>query len=142
MEGLGVAASLLAVIVLGLKSSKIIYQIVNGIKGGPIAVQKLANASKHLSELLHQIRETAVQANDILSSNDARFFENFKPIISDCVRDLKPIEEKLGKSTVASGHRLWQNVKLYIHEKEFEQMGSTVNHYLQLFGSQLGHAGG
>ncbi len=141
MEGLGVAASVVAVSTIGLQSTKFIYQTLCGIKVGSKAVIKLAMATEDLSKLLEQIKGLAQRAKETLGEHEAKFFEDFSPLLSECVGELKLIKGKLGKFTAASNHQLWNNVKIYLHEKDFDEMWRNVHHYVQLFGSQLSIAG-
>ena len=97
MEGLGVAASVIAVVTIGLKSAKSVYQILCNVKGGPKAVQKLAAATDNLSKLLEQTTSLAQQAKEIVGEHDAKFFEALSPLLSECVEELKLIEGKLSK---------------------------------------------
>lgn len=141
MEGVGVAASLITIIVLGLQSSKFIFKTADGIKGAPTTVRKLVTAAKNISQLLEQVKGLAERAKKILGEQDAKFFEDLRPLLNDCVRDLRHIEGKIGKFAVASDHQLWNNVKTHLHEKDFDKMWNSIHHYVQLFGSQLSHAG-
>ena len=77
MEGLGVAASVVAVSTIGLQSTKFIYQTLCGIKVGSKAVIKLAMATEDLSKLLEQIKGLAQRAKETLGEHEAKFFEDF-----------------------------------------------------------------
>lgn len=141
MSGLEITASVVAVVTIGLQCSKFIYQVVNTIKGGPSAVQKLVTAAKNLANLLERIRKLAEFVKDILNERDAKFFEDFRPLLSECVEELTVIKKKLKRLTATSNHRLWYNIKTCLHEKDFEKMWSRIEYYVQLFTSQLGCAG-
>lgn len=136
MDGLGIAASVIAVITVGLRSSKFIYETVSGIKGGPKTVQNLVTVSRNLSNLLEQIKGLAERANDTLGEHDAKFFDAFRSLLCDCVAELQFIRRELDKFIVASDHQTWNNVKMYLHEKDFDKMWNSIQHYVQLFGSQ------
>ncbi|ERF68622.1 hypothetical protein EPUS_07183 [Endocarpon pusillum Z07020] len=141
MEGVGVAASFITVVLVGLQSSKFIYEIASEISGGPTTVQKLTKATRNLSKLLEQVRGLAQQANDLLGEHDARFFEDFRPLLCECVRELQLIQRKLDKFDRTPGHKFWNNVKMHLHEKDFDKMWNTIHHYVQVLGSHLVHAG-
>lgn len=141
MEALGITASVVAVVTIGLQCSKFIYQIVSGIKGGPSAVQKVVRAAKNLINLLEQIKELAVHAKNMLGAKDSKFFEDFRPLLSEGVEELTVIKEKLSRFTATSDLRLWYNLKTFLHEKDFEKMGDRIEYYTQLFTSQLSCAG-
>jgi Fungal N-terminal domain of STAND proteins len=141
MEGIGVTASIITVITLGLQSSKFIFEAVSGIKGGPATVQKLVKAAQNLSKLLEQIKEIARRATETLGEHDAQFFEDLKPLLCDCVGELQHIRETLGKITRSSDSTLWKNVKTYLHEKDFDKMWNRIHYYVQFLGTQLVHAG-
>lgn len=115
-------ASVIAIVTVGLRCSKFIYQFVSEIKGGPSVVQKVVTAAKHLSILLDRIRELAVHAKDLLGEKNAKFSEYFKPVHFECVEELTEINEKLDKLTINLDLRLWYNLKIYLHEKEAEKM--------------------
>ncbi|MCJ1461879.1 hypothetical protein MMC07_000478 [Pseudocyphellaria aurata] len=138
MEG---TASVIAIVTVGLQCSKFIYQIVSGIKGGPSAIQKVVTAVQNLSNLLERIRELAVHAKDVLGKKDARIFEDFRPMLSECVNELIEINKKLDKLTMNLDHRYWYNLKIYLHEKEVDRMWSRIDYYVQLFASQLSCTG-
>lgn len=141
MEGLGVAASVVAVTTIGLQSLRLIYQTIREIKHGSKAAQKLVLATEYLSKFLEQIKGLAQRAKETLGEHEAKFFENLEPLLSECVGELKLIKKNLDKFTAPSSHRLWNNVKIFIHEKDVEEMWRNVRHYLQLFESQLSNAG-
>lgn len=141
MEGVGVAASFITVVLVGLQSSKFIYETASGILGGPTTIQKLVKAAKNLSNLLEQVHGLAQRAKDTLGEHDARFFEDFRPLLEECVEELQIIQSKLGRFSTASGHKLWNNVKTHLHEKDFDKMWNTIAHYVQILGSQIVHAG-
>lgn len=136
MDGLGIAASVIAVIRVGLRSSKFIYETVSGIQGGPKTVQKLVTVSRNLSNLLEQIKGLAERANDTLGEHDAKIFDAFRPLLCDCVAGLQFIRRELDKFIVASDHQRWNNVKMYLREKDFDKMWNSIQHYVQLFCSQ------
>ncbi len=141
MEGVGVAASFITVVLLGLQSSKFIYETTSGILGGPTTIQKLVKAARNLSTVLEQVRGLAQRAKGTLGEHDARFFEDFRPLLDKCVEELQIIQRKLGRFNTASSHRLWINVRTYLHEKDFDKMWNTIHHYVQILGSQIAHAG-
>lgn len=134
-----VAASIITVITLGLQSSKFIHETVSGIKGGPATVQKLVKAAQNLSKLLEQIKELAGRATETLGEHDAHFFGGFTPLLSDCVGELQHIRETLGK-IIRSDFTLWNNVKTYLHEKDFDKMWNSIHYYVHSLGTQLVHA--
>lgn len=145
MEGLGVAASVVAVVTIGLQTTKFIYETVNGIKDGSSSIQNLITASKDLLTTLEQIKEVAEKAKEILDENEVKFFEGIKPLLSKCVKELMPIQRKLNKYTLTSDHHKWneakRNMRLIYHEKEFEKMWESIHYYEQLFALQLSKAG-
>jgi Fungal N-terminal domain of STAND proteins len=141
MESIGVAASIITVITLGLQSSKFIYETGSGIKGGPATVQKLVKAAQNLTKLLEQTKELAGRAKETLGEHDARFFEDFKPLLCDCVGELQHIRETLGKFIGSSDFTFWNNVRTYLREKDFDRMWNSVHYYVQSLGTQLVHAG-
>ncbi len=138
MEG---AASLITVVLLGLQSSKFIYETASGILGGPATIEKLVKVAKNLSTLLEQVRGLAQRAKETLGEHDARFFDDFRPLLDECVEELQIIQGKLGRFNTASSHKLWSNVRTYLHEKDFDKMWNTIHHYVQILGSQVAHAG-
>lgn len=141
MSGLEITGSVFAVVTVGLQCSKCIYEIVRGIKGGPSAVRKLVTATKNLANLLEQLREFAVNAKDILGEEDAKFSDDLKNLLFECVEELTVVEEKLKRFTASSDHRLWYNLKSHLHEKEFEMIWSRIDYYVQFFTLQLSCAG-
>lgn len=141
MSGLEITASVVAVVTIGLRCSQFIYQVVDAIKGGPSAVHKLVTAAKNLANLLERIRKLADHVKDILDEKDAKFFQDFRPLLAECVEELMVIKEKLKRLTATSDHRLWHNIKTCLHEKDFEKMWSRIDYYVQLFTSQLACAG-
>jgi len=138
---IGVGASIITIIILGLNSSKFIYETVSGIRGGPATVQKLVNAAQNLSKLLEQIKELAGRATETLGEHDAHFFEDFKPLLCECVDELQHIQKTLGKIIRSSDFTLWNNVKTYLREKDFDKMWNSIHYYVESLGTQLVHAG-
>lgn len=137
MEPVGIAASLIAVVTCGLQCIKFIHQTTSGIKNGPNAVQRVATASQNLWQFLEQIDDLAEQARETLAGKDPRFFQELQPLLRECVSRLSHIKEKLQRFPARSGDRLWSRVKIYLREKDFEEMWNVLNHYIQLLGSQL-----
>ena len=141
MEALGITASVVAIVTIGLQCSKFIYQIVSGIKDGPSAVQKVVKAAKTLMNLLEQIKELALHAENVLGAKNSKFFEEFRPLLSEGVEELTVIKEELSRFTASSDHRLRYNLKTYLREKDFEKICDRIEYYTQLFTSQLSYAG-
>jgi len=141
MEGLGAAASVVAIGTIGLQSTKFIYETLCKIKGGPKAVMKLAAATKNLSKLLEQIKERAQQARETVGGLETKLFEDISPLLSKCVEELKITEEKLASFTAVSNHPLWKNVKIYFHEKELEEIWRSLDHHMKSIALQLNNAG-
>jgi Fungal N-terminal domain of STAND proteins len=136
-----VAASIITVIALGVQSSKFIYETVSGIKGGPATAQKLVKAAQDLSKLLEQFKELAGRVTETLGEHDAQFFEDSKPLLCDCVKELQYIRETLSKFIRSSDLPFWNNVRTYLHEKDFDKMWNSIHYYVQSLGTQLLHAG-
>lgn len=141
MDGVSIAASIISVVVVGLQCIKFIHQTASGIKNGPNAVHKVATASQNLSQFLEQINDLAEQAKETLAGKDIRFLQELQPLLEECVRRLDHIKETLQKFPAASGDHIWnrtkRKTKIYLHEKDFEEMWNVLNHYTQLLGSQL-----
>src|SRR4051812_37699530 len=89
MEGVGVAANLIAVIDSGLKLAKTIYQTIQGMRDALKNCDKILKKLSNLTGVLQQIY-------DLARRNEKHdFFLNFKHHLPICVKDLRAIQDRI-----------------------------------------------
>ncbi len=133
MDGVSAAASFLAIVGFALTSTKVIYDTISVIKGGPKAVQQTTSALEELQKILQRL----AKLNERLESVDA----NLQPMIQRCATDLKAFEKKIGclriMSTEKGLSKAWIRVKTMLKQDDFQRMWEGINRHVLALGMQL-----
>lgn len=122
MEAVGAGASFVAIITLGLKSAKIIHEILSSAKNGDGQVGKVQRDIQGLKSTLERLARCRIlgqQRDEALAAK-----------IKQCFHDMGNFAEKLQKLAIDDSRprleRQWKKVKVFLNEKEVERMGSAV----------------
>lgn len=141
MDVLSVPASLTALITLAIQSTKVIFQAVQQIRGGPIHVERLATKADALHQTLQQLA-TLVNEADLTSGGAvSRLFTNLQRLVEACEEDLKDITRKLRclQEAIGGSHvrRAWALIKALLGEKDLEHMWKVLQSHAETLNSQL-----
>lgn len=122
MEAIGAGASVLAFVTLGLKSVKIIHEIVASVKDGKVFLEQTRQDIQGLQATLEKLRDCRA----IVDRNDHQLADKIK----SCAEEMKGIAEKLQALTINGSEpalgRQWKKVKIFLKEKDLERIATTA----------------
>lgn len=120
MEAIGVGANVLAFILLGLKSAKLIHETLSAVKDGPEIVQQVARDILQLHWILERVHQSRAAAND----------ESLLFHAQQCVDDLGSLAEIVQRLQPVTNERLtgrfWKRFKTILSEKDLARISTQV----------------
>jgi hypothetical protein len=114
-------ASVLAFVTLGLKSAKIIHEVLSSFKDGSKTVEQTARDVSCLQSTLERLARCRIVAEGPDQALTAR--------IELCADDMKSFAEKLKKLAISEGpglERQWKRLKVFLNEKDLGKMSAVV----------------
>jgi hypothetical protein len=138
MDPLSLTAGIIAVVTAALQSTRVIKDVLGGIKDGPAHIHELTNLMDDLRGLLKQLR-------DLGNRTRGGAFDELKALTSRCADDLQVFEAKISKLRNIPGDKRWAKVrkrlKAVIREEDFLSMAKNMDRYINVFSAQLGVMG-
>ncbi|GAB1318096.1 hypothetical protein MFIFM68171_08306 [Madurella fahalii] len=136
MDPVGAGASVLAFVVLALKSSNAIHQVLSTVKDGHEVLRHLVRDIAQLQGILKRL--SCLQHGSV----DEGDVKNLEMSASQCADDVKDIELKLQHLNIQpTGRRLgrlWKRLVAVVDEKGLIQMQSIVRGNLMMLNVHLG----
>lgn len=120
MDPIGAGASVLAFVVLGLKSVKVAYEILSSIKDGRTQVAHASNSIQRLQSTLEKLERCRL----VTEQQDELLLKTTKA----CADDMDAFAEQLkglDKSHSGMG-RQWNKVKILLKEEDLKRMSAIV----------------
>lgn len=120
MEAVGVGASVLAFVVLGLKSAKAAYQVLSAVKDGNTHVAEAKSSVQDLQSTLERLsrcRLVAEQQDDGLKKTAKKCADDMETF----AKELKKLDEprqRVGKQ--------WNKVKIFLKEDDLKRVTAAV----------------
>jgi hypothetical protein len=121
MEAVGVGASVLAFVTLGLQSAKAILEILSSVKDGRENVDRPEKDITGLQLTLERLARCRIIAE--------RPDEALAAKIKSCADDMTSFAEKLKKLLSHDGSAFagqWKKIKLFLNEKDLAKMSAVV----------------
>jgi len=122
MEAIGVGASVLAFLTLGLSSTKVVYELISSIKDGGMHVKQIKGEIQGLQltlERLSRCRHIAELRDEALAAR-----------IKACDDDMKVYATKLRELAVSGTEsrlgKQWKKVKIALSDKDLTRMSAVV----------------
>ncbi|KAK3342067.1 hypothetical protein B0T25DRAFT_511599 [Lasiosphaeria hispida] len=136
MDPVSAGSSILAFVVLALKSARAIHELLSAVKDGPQSLRHLAGDIAQLQGILERLSNLQPESID---EGGARALE---VAASRCVQDVGDIESKLARFTISPtdkhAGKLWKRLLTAIGEKDLMQMQDLVRCHFMMLGVQLG----
>jgi hypothetical protein len=134
MDGISSAASFIAIAVLALQSTKVVYETITGIQNGPSLLHQLAFELQNLQEVLQRIIDLSKDPKQ----TDLTDFKVLERLLRRCAGEMKAIEGRLG-GLRGSGklEKIWNKLKTYLHIKQIEEMRTIICHHGQALAAGL-----
>ncbi|KAI5458952.1 hypothetical protein BGZ63DRAFT_426265 [Mariannaea sp. PMI_226] len=120
MEAIGAGANVLAFVVLGLKSAKVVYETFSAIKDGPEIVQQLAKDCRQLHSLLTWVRQSQVAASDPALLQQAQQGAQELQELANSIQNLR-----LSPADRFSG-QCWKRLKVLVKEKDLIRIDNRL----------------
>lgn len=137
MEAVASGASVLAFIVIALKSTKAVHQAVSSIKDGPKQVQQLASTLQGLEGTLEQLSRSRA----FTESDSGLDLVEIEKLVKRCSEDMTSFDGKLKRLQISSSTRelgnVWKRIKIMLQEKDLEHMWTVVHGHFDILGGQL-----
>ena len=136
MDPLSQAASITALVGIGLQSLKFIYDFVHAVHDAPSHIKTLASK-------VDKLRQALVQIAELLSLSEQDQdppFKELRPALQSCTFALRNIQLKLQKFNASDKkglRRAWCAVKSALGSKEFEDASDTICSHTQNLNLQL-----
>ena len=141
MEPVSTLASLASIITFALQSAKTIYETIEGIRDGPIEVQRLGSATDVLRQLLVQLDELTVQGSQHGYDVADAISQPLRAQIKRCSTDLLDITGMISKTRVEVEDEIltksWKRIKTFLREKDFRKMWKIVQYHVEVLGLHL-----
>lgn len=93
MDGVSAAASIVALVTVGLQSASAIHAVVSGIRGGPEQVSRLASALEDLSRVLQQLS----RIQTVRQGRSGEGFAELERLMGLCVKNVDGFGARLAK---------------------------------------------
>jgi len=119
-EAIGVGASALAFVLLGLKSAKVAYQALSSIKDGPTHVNQIMSSVLGLQYTLERLSHCRL----VMEHQDEGLLKATKA----CADDMNLFADQLEKFVKAHHGvaRQWNKVKFFLKEEDLKRMSAAV----------------
>ena len=132
MDPVNAGASVLAFVVLALKSAKVIHEVLSAVKDGPENVRHLVSDVAQLQGILERL--SRLQLGTAVGNGDAKSLE---AVVKRCADDVGTIESRLQRLSILPSDKrvgkLWKRLVAAIGEKDLAKMQDTVRgHYMML----------
>ncbi|OIW25928.1 hypothetical protein CONLIGDRAFT_717590 [Coniochaeta ligniaria NRRL 30616] len=121
MEALGVGASVLAFVIVGLQSAKTIHDILASVKDGSETVDRAEADIMSLQSTLERLASCRIIAE--------RPDEALAAKVKSCADDMTRYAEKLKKLVTDDGSglsRQWRKIKVFLNEKDLAKISAVV----------------
>ena len=128
MDPLSTGASVLAFVVLALKSAKAVHQLISLVKDAPRNVHDLGNEVQNLVHILGRL--ACMQHASAAESDRAAIAD----LATGCLKDVTAIEDKLRSLTISADDRrtgrLWKKLRSVISDGDIVRARDTVRSYV------------
>lgn len=138
MGPVSAGSSVLAFVLLALKSAKTIHAVLSAVKDGPQSLPHLVGDIAQLQGILERL--SSLQP-DSISEGDANL-KVLESAANRCADDVAHIETKLQRLTIRPTDRhvgkLWKRLVTAVSEKDLTQMQTLINDHFMILSVQLG----
>ena len=124
--GMDGGASILAFVLCGLKSIKLIHGVISSVKDGPPKLSQLEGAISSLHDQLEQMRD-----DPTLPTIPPNQTEALKRLLERCNADIGYFEKKISKLSISDDEKLrgklWKRLRLAFAEKDIPFMLAVIS---------------
>jgi hypothetical protein len=126
MDAVGATASIVGIITAALQSTKIIYQIIEGIKDAPTVIKDLGEKVKIIEDALLRMRNIQLPS------------QSLKDRMKKCQHDLESFSRKVKTLSDAfngesRSNKFRKGLKVWFKEEEFRDMNRILNDHQRFF---------
>ncbi|KAK1759805.1 hypothetical protein QBC47DRAFT_116439 [Echria macrotheca] len=133
MDPVSSGASVLAFVLLGIKSATLLYQTLQSIEGGPRSVSRAADNAIRLHSVLRQLSQSSAGLDDANLALRAQ--------LRRCSGDLDDFAAAITALHIGSGERrhvvLWKSLRVLLAEKDIEEMDRIISHHISTLSLHL-----
>lgn len=133
MEPVSAGAGLLTLITFTLQSTKVLYEVVSGIRNGPRKVQRLASD-------IHRLQSVLTQFSNCPAVRLAPSEIDLK-VIEDCSEDVSRYEKVLQKIQISTEDKrtgkAWKKIKAILKKQDLQDISAQMNYHLTELSLQL-----
>ena len=133
MDGVSVAASIIAVLGFATSSTKFIHDVISGIGDGPNSILQTTSVLEDLQKILTQISS--------LNAGLTPMSMNLLHLIEQCAADLKTFEKKIGCLRLLPAEKrigkVWKMFKNVLTQDDFKKMWENIDRHIAALSLQL-----